>query len=224
MSINALIIGSNSDIYRGIRPFMIADGWNLHEKAGVKLPPDGYRWDACIITYGKLAPVGMWWDLDGLQFEHCIYSNLMLPIRALRSVWGMRNPEAKICFFAGPNPNKPMEGYVAYSIGKMALLKAVEHMDFESPDAAFFALGPGYVPTKIHQATRSAQWRNARLEQGGEGTPMEDIYAALQWCLRQPKNVVGGRNICVSDIKNHPATLACELSASVDKFKLRRCE
>jgi len=114
-----------------------------------------------------------------------------------------------------------MAGYSPYNAGKMALLKVCEQLDFETPDAKFFALGPGYVPTKIHKATLDAGWKNERIERGG-GTSFEKIYDCLKWCISQPKEVIGGRNICVSD--NYGPELTAKLSLHPSMYKLRRME
>ena len=92
----------------------------------------------------------------------------------------------------------------------------------------FFALAPGVVLTKIHQATRDAGIRNERLEQATRdgGVPISRIYSCLRWCLRQPKKVVGGRNICVSDSEDWDSEdeLQRMLESSPSMFKLRRQE
>jgi hypothetical protein len=85
----------------------------------------------------------------------------------------------------------------------------------------FFALAPGYVRTKIHKATLETNWPNERIARGDDGTSIEKIYDCLKWCIGQPKEVVGGRNICVSDMRE---TLAEELKANPSMFKLRRIE
>lgn len=126
---------------------------------------------------------------------------------------------------AGSNPQKIMTGYCPYNVGKMALLKFVEQIDHEEEGVTIFALGPGYIPTKIHQATLDAKWPNERIARGG-GNTFEQVYETLKWCLSQPKEVVGGRNICVSDVMNDIITgnLKDFLEAYKHMFKLRRWE
>lgn len=51
---------------------------------------------------------------------------------------------------------------------------------------------------------------------------IEDIYKTLQWCIAQPKEIVGRRNICVSDLVG---TELCErLDGDDSLFKLWRNE
>lgn len=214
----AIILGSASEIGIYLRERLDAEGWQTHGwKRGDNVPSQ--RWNLALCCIGQVAPVGLW--PTAYRFDSAIESNLLLPLRLLRSIWDMRRPDAAVCFLAGSNPNRTMAGYSAYNVGKMALLKAVESMDAETPDAKFFALGPGYIPTKIHRATFEANWPNEVIARGPTAT-MEGVYACLKWCIDQPKNVIGGRNICASDpIGNE---LAARLALNLSLYKLRRIE
>jgi NAD(P)-dependent dehydrogenase (short-subunit alcohol dehydrogenase family) len=217
----AIILGDRSDIAQQLIPMLKADGWEIEGWNRDSTSISNEPWDLVICMLGRVAPVGFWAEIN---WEDTLFSNLTLPIRLLRIVWSKRNPGASVCFFAGANPNKPMENYSAYSVGKMALLKACEHLDLESPDVKFFALAPGVVLTKIHQATIQAGIKNERLQRAQRegGVPVERIYACLKWCIAQPKEVIGGRNICVSDKWDN--LLAHRLMENQNLFKLRRCE
>ncbi len=216
---HAIIAGANSDIAKGLIPLMV--DWNIstitrHEGNQYKKP-----WNLLLIAAGRVFPVGLWMDNQDHEWEECVDSNLLYPIRLLRFLWRDHAHNASVCFMAGSNPQKPMAGYSAYNAGKMALLKVVEQLDFETPEAKFFALGPGYVATKIHQPTVDAKWPNERIAKGNS-TPIEKIYDCLKWCVSQPKEVVGGRNICVSD--PYGPELAEKLKANHSMYKLRRIE
>ena len=182
------------------------------------------QWDLLLVAMGSVAPVGHWWQQDANEFEACFQSNLLRPMRLLRYFWQHRNADATVCFFAGSNPNKVMNGYAPYHSSKMALLKLCEQLDHETPDAKFFCLGPGYYrASKIHRATLDANWPNERIARGDEGTPIERIYECLKWCIDAPKIAVGGRNIVASDPWDSPA-FADQLRLRPDMFKLRRVE
>ena len=222
---NAIILGSLSDIALEIMPRLVEDnwdvwGWNRNTPSVDEFP----RWNLMVIALGRVAPVGYWWENEGSEWDACVRSNVLLPMRLLRRLWPLHEPYARICFMAGSNPQKIMPGYSAYHFSKMGLLKLVEQLDAETPDATFFALGPGYVPTKIHAATLAqTAIRNERIERGG-GTAHEDIYECLKWCIEQPKDIVGGRNICVSDPWRQGAVFSFHLEQSQSKMKLRRVE
>ena len=219
---NAVILGSLSDIALDLAPRLIEDDWDVwgwNRQSEIEQWP---RWNLMVIALGRVAPVGLWHENEDAEWEDCIWSNITLPMALLREAWAFHEPDARICFMAGSNPQKIMNGYSAYHFAKMGLLKLVEQLDAETPDATFFALGPGYVPTKIHAATLAqSAIRNERIERGG-GTPLADIYECLKWCLAQNKSVVGGRNICVSDPWRED--LAAQLEANPDLYKLRRIQ
>jgi len=227
-----ILLGDRSDIAKGLEPFLIADGWRICGwnrttawEPSTEIPAD---WDMMLCCMGAVAPVGNWWEADELEFHNCIESNLLLPLRMLAQLWGRRRLGASVCFMAGSNPQKIMPGYLSYNLSKMALLKAVEQIDYESPDCKVFALGPGITNTKIHKPTLESGIRNERLERAmrdGNFTPIDDIYETLKWCVSQPKEICGGRNICVSDLKKYgPETLAEMLNRDGQLFKLRRVE
>ena len=175
------------------------DGYELYKwHTGMKI--DAGPWDLCVITIGKVMPVGLWHDVLVPHWQECIFSNLTRPFQLLRQIWPQHNPNATVIWFAGSNPQKIMDGYSAYNTSKMAVLKLVEQLDEESkPDCRMIAFGPGYAKTKIHDATLKARWPNERIARGDDGNSMEDIYSAMMWCVAN-RDLAGGRNICVSDI------------------------
>lgn len=198
---NCIILGARSDIAQRLKPFLEFAGWTIHEWVRDQELPR-VSWKLVICAIGKIDPVGLWWQQGEDRWESCIRSNLFIPIKLLRRLWPHREKDAIVCFFAGSNPNMIMDGYSAYNIGKMALLKAVEQLDHESQDAKIFALAPGIVLTKIHEPTLKTKWPNMKLKSAIEhnkSVSIERIYRCLEWCIKQPKEVVGGRNICVSD-------------------------
>ena len=222
-----ILLGDRSDIAKALLPYLVADGWTVHgwNRGSVAKPVD---WELFLCAMGVVAPVGPWDKNTADDFYDCINSNLVLPINILREYWPLRNPGASVCFLGGSNPQKIMPGYLAYNTSKMALLKAVEQIDYESPDCTVFALGPGYVKTKIHKATLKVNWPNERIARGDDGTPIDRIWGCLKWCIAQPKGTVGGRNICVSDPWDKPdgfwGPLGDWLEKNPNMFKLRRME
>ena len=225
MSKTVIILGDRSDIAKGLAPFLEADGWTVH---GWHLGLEGglpkVSWDLFLCMTGRIAPVNHWWKMHREDVADCVNSNLLMPLELFRSLWQQRNPGASACFMAGSNPQKIMAGYLPYNMSKMALLKAVEQIDYESPDCKVFALGPGYVKTKIHKATLKVNWPNERIARGDDGTPIERIWECLKWCISQPKEVVGGRNIAASDPWDSNQFLSNTLASNPSMYKLRRME
>ena len=213
-----VILGDKSDIAQGLRELLEKDGhavFGWHRA----YPLPTIQWDLVISCLGTVAPVGPWYESG--DWNDCFESNLFLPVKLLKKLWKNRNENASVCFMAGSNPQQPMRGYAPYNAAKMALLKVVEQLDYETPTVKFFALGPGYMDTKIHKPTKDRGWYNPRIEKGNPNT-IEQVYRTLKWCLEQPQEVVGGRNICVSDVGR--IGLEEYLRIAPDMFKLRRIE
>ena len=224
-----ILLGDRSDIAKALLPQLVADGWTVHgwNRDGVFLPV--VQWDLFLCAIGRVSPVGPWHKQSRDDIAGCVNSNLLLPIELLRVLWPKRNKGASVCMMAGANPNHPMDGYLAYALGKMALLKFVEHADQESQDTKIFAVAPGYVrDSKIHapslEAMRLGKVKNYRIERGDAGTPIERIHKTIMWAVSQDKAVIGGRNLCASDDWDTNQNLADELRSDNSKFKLRRIE
>jgi NAD(P)-dependent dehydrogenase (short-subunit alcohol dehydrogenase family) len=112
---NALILGSKSDIATAIKPMLEADGYTVAGWSRGRWPSHPERWDLLVITIGMVKPVGLWHDVSQEMWAECLYSNLTLPFQLLRRVWGYHNPNATVIWFAGSNPQKIMDGYSAYN-------------------------------------------------------------------------------------------------------------
>lgn len=220
----AILLGANSEIGTGLRHLLQADGWEVSgwARSGGVPPENLPPWRLAIVAIGQIAPVG-WWHDTAPSWGAAMESNLLLPLQLLHAIWSRREPGAYVCWLAGSNPNTIMDGYGAYNVSKMAVLKAVEQLDHES-DATVFALGPGIVLTKIHD--QSKDWHNPKLEAArkeGRSVPISHIYNCMKWALGQPKAVIGGRNLCASDAWG-AAGLDEWLRENPDGFKLRRRE
>lgn len=233
---NVTFLGSRSDICEELSERFMRDGWAVsgwHRGAPMPLVP----WDALVIGLGVLEPIGRFMDCEDDEWQQSVDSNALLPLRLLRRVWKYRRPGASVCFFSGAGVAQTARSYSAYSASKIMLMKMAELLDDEEPDAKFFILGPGMVRTKIQGQTIRAGERaenHERVRQfmdvgdpaHGTGTPHERIYNCLRWCMEQPKNVIGGRNIYVPsdswDKGRAGEELAEALGAHRALFKLRR--
>ena len=98
-------------------------------------------------------------------------------------------------FFAGGGTNGAVEHYSAYTISKIASIKVCELLAAEYPEHVFFALGPGWVDTKIHEQTLMAGPMAGRNHQktrsilrGGEAVPMKTVVEAINTLMATPGN------------------------------------
>jgi len=120
--------------------------------------------------------------------------------------------------------------YSAYTISKIALIKMCELLDAEIPDTNFVILGPGWVKTKIHQATLDAGGQKAGANYqktitklaGDECTPMDKVVACCDWLLGAERKAVSGRNFSLVFDKWGSAALTEELLKDPNMYKLRR--
>ena len=226
MKKECIVLGDRSDIMRDLMP-MLGDeyhitGWNRNTP-GKYLNRYFPQWDLIVCAIGSVAPVGHWADVTSQDWAESVRINCILPIQLVRECWHNHKPNASVCFLAGANPNRAGPNYSGYYTGKMALLKAIETIDAETPDAKFFALAPGIVFTKIHDPTMASGIVNEGLEARRKvgGTPIKAIYDCLKWCIAHDKDFVGGRNICVSDMGKVESYC---LQNNPSLFKLRRIE
>jgi NAD(P)-dependent dehydrogenase (short-subunit alcohol dehydrogenase family) len=191
-----------------------------------------WRWDLFVAATGDLAPVGPFLEVDGAQWQAAIGRNAFAPCRVLQRLDSARNREtiASVAFFAGGGTNNPFRNYSAYAVAKLALIKMCELLDDEIADLKCFILGPGYVATKLHQATLDAgamagdNLKKTTDFMATPGTSMDEIFACLEWCRTQDRATIGGRNVSVvhDGWRGGGADLAAALRADRDLFKLRR--
>jgi len=132
-------------------------------------------------------------------------------------------------FFAGGGTNGAVEHYSAYTISKIASIKVCELLAAEYPEHVFFALGPGWVDTKIHEQTLMAGPMAGRNHQktrsilrGGEAVPMKTVVEAINTLMATPGELVTGRNFSVAHDPIGQESLSEALLGNDNLFKLRR--
>lgn len=197
---------------------------------------DAGGWDVLIDLIGDLRPIGPFLDLDPAQWKRSVEINALAPLEVLQRLWKFRRPNCEVhaVFFAGGGVSGSAPNYSAYTISKIILTKMCEVLHDEQENLNPFILGPGWVRTKIHEQTleageaaganlkRTHQFLETGIREIGPG----QVFACLEWAIKQGKSVVGGRNISVEhDPWNDPSEdLAQKLGRSPELFKLRRRE
>ena len=148
----------------------------------------------------------------------------MLPTRRHGSSF-----EPCVLFFAGGSTNNATVNYSAYTISKIALIKMCELLDAEVPDIKFTIIGPGWVKTKIHEATLRAKEKAGNnykktIEKlsGNECTPMEAVLDCCDWLIKAPREVISGRNFSAVFDKWGSEELVKMLKQNINIYKLRR--
>lgn len=190
-------------------------------------------WDIVTVAAGTLEPVGTFAEVSFDEWSASVEVNLLAQLRVVHHLLPTRNTTSKlgplVLFFAGGGTNGAPERYSAYTLSKIALIKACELLHAEIPDTRFSILGPGWVKTKIHQQTLNAGKlaganleKTARMLQGDEWQPMERIVECCDWIVASPRSVIGGRNFSSQHDAWGSTSLNEALQSDQNMYKLRR--
>lgn len=231
---NIFILGENSDIGKELAARYRRDGHSVILSSTMERHEG--PWDRFISCIGTMQPIGPFFDLDMMEWAKSIHINILHQLSVFHSVWKRRRPHSDVgaCFFAGGGTNGPMDNYSAYAASKLFLIKMCELLNSENPELNIFAVGPGFVKTKIHDQTiRAGRKSGSGLRKTVDflataGTSHDDIFDCIEWCFRQGKHVMGGRNISVihdawrTDGSNPLRPLSTDLYENKDMLKLRR--
>lgn len=194
----------------------------------------GLEWDLFISTVGTMEPIGPWASLDFDAWEHSVMVNSLAQLRVLHGLYPHRRAAGVVhaAFFAGGGTNNPFTNYSAYCVSKIMLIKMCELIDDEVPDVNAFIIGPGFLPTKIHDQTfanpagagENVDKTKRFYEMSGKTATYRDLYDCIDWCVAGGRDVAGGRNFsAVHDPwKDAGDELAAELRRDRDRYKLRR--
>lgn len=187
------------------------------------------KWDALVLCPGTQEPVGLFTENDFDAWEDSVRVNLTAQLRIVHELLPSRNKNACVLFFAGGGTNNAPINYSAYTLSKVGLIKMTELLDAEVPDARFTIIGPGWVKTKIHEATLKAGGKAGSNYQrtknklaGDECTSMEQVLDCCDWLISAPREVVGGRNFSVVFDSWGDERLTEKLKQDGDIYKLRR--
>ena len=192
-------------------------------------------WDIFISCIGTMTPIGKFVDVTFSEWEKSIEINAIKQLSFLHAIYPYRreNSMSHVVFFAGGGTNGPFPNYSAYCASKIFLIKMCELLDDEIPDMNPFIIGPGWVRTKIHNQTLNSEQRAGNnyertlefLESNEIGTNFDEIFNCINWCIKQGKPIVGGRNFSlVHDLwrEKDGTYLIEQLTEDTNKFKMRR--
>jgi len=209
-----------------------ADSTSVDECIG-KIKDSKFAWDFVILCPGTMEPIGRFESCNIDDWEINIKINLLNQLRFVHGILPLKHSQPSfiptIVFFAGGGTNSAPVNFSAYTLSKIALIKAVELLDAEHDDVCFTILGPGWVKTKIHsetlragEASGEACRETNRRFGSGEFTPMSQVTDCCDWLIHSDKCVVGGRNFSVVYDPWAQDDLAKVLRENPDMYKLRR--
>lgn len=191
-------------------------------------------WDALVLCPGLLTPIGRFDDCDMEAWAQSLMVNFTGQLRMVQRLLRLRRYGGTalplVLFFAGGGTNSAPVNFSAYTLSKIALIKAAELLDAEFPDLRVAILGPGWVETKIHAQTLAAgdaasagsAGETARRLESGDFVPMETVLSACRWLRDASKALVGGRNFSAAHDFKDIAALEAALMADPARYKLRR--
>ena len=185
-------------------------------------------WDHLIVAPGLLEPIGTFEEVNFEDWERSYTVNLINPMRSIHRLLSSRNPDSSVVVFAGGGVNGSPDGFSAYTSSKIALMKNIELLDHEISDCKFTIIGPGWIKSKIHDQTLTAEFvpkhaleeTISRLKTNNFGS-LEHLTTCIDWVFSQDKDVVGGRNISFQHDR-WETDLATLLKQNPNYGKLRR--
>lgn len=190
-------------------------------------------WEVLLLAPGDQNPIGLFRDVRFEDWEHSVNINFIKPIEFTHRILHQKSNSygviPSVIMFAGGGTNSATSHYSAYTIAKIASIKMIELLDHEIEDCKFSIIGPGWVESKIHNATLNVGHvagqnfeKTLRMRTEKLMNPVEDVIEACNWVIEQPKSVVGGRNFSSVFDDFSSAELRNKLISDANFFKLRR--
>lgn len=191
------------------------------------------NWDIFISCIGSQEPIGLIDNIDSLKWAEGINVNSTFQMTALIDALPFRTKEkdCSVIFFAGGGTNSATPHYSAQTLGKILLIKFVELIDAEIEQLKIFILGPGWVKTKIHNATLNAKKESGEnyektltMLNSDRLNPISKVVEDVNKLLAMPKYLISGRNF--SSVYDDLSINNLERLYKKDKdfYKLRRSQ
>lgn len=114
--------------------------------------------DALVAAAGGYGPIGPTRSVDLGALRASLEENLFGIMECVQALAPLldRAPDPSIVLLSGGGATAPLPRYAAYSIAKVATVRLVETLALEEPGWRVNAVAPGFVATRIHDATRDA--------------------------------------------------------------------
>ena len=189
--------------------------------------------DLVILSVGQLSPIGSFPHIDFETWISSVEVNFLNQVfliqELLKNLISLEYFGTKFLTFAGSGTNSAPINFSAYTLSKVALIKATELLAAEYANYYFLSLGTGWMKSAIHDQTIAAG-PNAgaayfetirRLKEGDFGNP-ELFREFLDWYISTSDIRVSGRNLALQGDNWKDADFLGKLTTSPSAFKLRR--
>ena len=191
------------------------------------------NWDIFISCIGSQEPIGLINNVNPLEWAEGINVNSTYQMTALIDAlpFKAKGKDCSVIFFAGGGTNSATPHYSAQTLGKILLIKFVELIDAEIEELKICILGPGWVKTKIHNATLNAKKesgdnyeRTIRMLNSEKLNPISKVVEDINKLLAMPKYLISGRNF--SSVYDNLSINNLERLYKKDRdfYKLRRSQ
>ena len=248
-----LIIGSSSDIasefidhLRSSDPYAELVNFSRSQDSDIVLdwsqgynpiPPAKYPllkdWDVLISFIGSQFPIGPLHLSSPNDIISGVNINFTFQLALISECLRFRSIDCfnKLLLFAGGGTNSAPTLYSTYISSKIALIKLTELLYAEYPDIHPTIVGPGWVKTKIHNATLSDSGKiltpesyveTKRRFSEDDFVPMSRVISCMSAILSEPSSKFAGRNISVQHDAWFEESFLSSPSLDPSSYKLRR--
>jgi NAD(P)-dependent dehydrogenase (short-subunit alcohol dehydrogenase family) len=116
------------------------------------------RVDGLVVTAGGYGPIGPTRSVDLSALRACLEENLLSVLGCIQALAPAldRAPDPSVVLLSGGGATAPLPRYAAYSIAKVSTVRIAEGLALEESGWRVNAVAPGFVATRIHDATHEA--------------------------------------------------------------------
>jgi NAD(P)-dependent dehydrogenase (short-subunit alcohol dehydrogenase family) len=234
-------------VARGIDPLEEArhalpgEGHEVHaldvadEQAWSALAPRLERLDGLVNAAGVLGPIGPIGSYEPVEFRRTIEINLLGTLLAVHHCLpALRAARGAVVTFSGGGATGPLPRYDAYAASKAAVVRLTENL---APELArdgirINAVAPGFVATRIHEATLAAGPESAgpdyfaRTERdlAGGGVPPSEAAELVRLLLDAESAAFSGKLLSAQWDPWRDPDFRARLVAEPDLATLRRID
>lgn len=114
--------------------------------------------DGLVVTAAELGPIGPTRGVDPDAVERSLREQPIAALRLIQSCASAIDASASpsIILFSGGGATNAFPNYTAYALAKVAIVRLVENLAVEEPNWKVNAVAPGFIATRIHEATLEA--------------------------------------------------------------------
>lgn len=114
--------------------------------------------DGLVAATGGYGPIGPTRSVDLAAVRASVDENLFAILACLQALAPALDgsPDPSVVLLSGGGATAPLPRYAAYSIAKVATVRLAESLAQEEPGWRVNSVAPGFVTTRIHDATRTA--------------------------------------------------------------------